>query len=73
MTSFSDLAEEWYIDSFVIDTSIAKLIEEARAIGKDDTLCFPLKVYEWITTSNKVFKQEKLTSPYAKPLGSSLS
>ena len=45
----------------MIDISIATLTEKARTSGKDDTLYFPSGVYEGIKTSNKVFKQAKLT------------
>ena len=66
VTSFSDLVEERYIDSFVIDISIAKFIEEARASGKDDTLYFPSEVYEWLKSSKKEFKQAKLAKETSK-------
>lgn len=66
VTSFSDLVEERYIDSFVINISIAKFIEEARASGKDDTLYFPSEVYEWLKSSKKEFKQAKLAKETSK-------
>lgn len=40
VTSFADLTEERYIDSFVIDISIVKYCQEARAKGKDNSLYF---------------------------------
>ena len=55
-----------YIDSFVLDISIAKFIEEARANGKDDTLYFPTEVYEWMRSRSKEFKQAKLTKEISK-------
>ena len=66
VASFSDLAEERYIDSFVLDISIAKFIEEARANGKDDTLYFPTEVYEWMRSRSKEIKQAKLTKEISK-------
>ena len=59
--SFSDLAEERYIDSFIIDISIGKYIEEARANRNNDTIYFPTEVYEWMKSSNATFKQTKVT------------
>jgi len=59
--SFSDLAEERYVDSFIIDLSIGKYIEEARANGNNDTLYFPTEFFEWMNSSNGTFKQTKVT------------
>jgi len=58
--SFSDLAER-YINSFIIDISIGKYIEEARANGNNETMYFPTKVYEWTKPGNATFKQPKVT------------
>lgn len=58
--SFSDLAEERYVDSFIIDISIGKYIEEARANGNNDTIYFPTEVYQWMKSSNATFKQTKV-------------
>ena len=66
VASFSDLAEERYIDSFVLDISIAKFLEEARENGKDDTLYFPTEVYEWMRSGSKEFKQAKLKKEISK-------
>ena len=64
VSSFSDLVAERYIDSFVIDISIAKFIEEARESGKDDSLYFPSEVYEWLKCSKelKLVKLKKETT-----------
>ena len=59
--SFSDLVEERYIYSFIIDISIGKYIEEARANGNNVTIYFPTEVYEWTKSSNATFKQTKVT------------
>ena len=59
--SFPDLAEERYIDSFIIDISISKYIEETRTNGNNDTMYFPTEVYEWMKSSNATFKQTKVT------------
>jgi len=59
--SFSDLAEERYIDSFIIDISIGKYIEEARANGNNDNIYFPTEFFEWNKSSNATFKQTKVT------------
>lgn len=37
-TSFSDLVEERYIASFVIDICISKFLDDARENSKDDTV-----------------------------------
>ena len=59
--SFSDLAEERYVDSFIVDISIGKYIDEARANGNNETLYFPTEVYEWMKSDNATFKQTKVS------------
>ena len=59
--SFSDLCEERYIDSFVIDTCIGKYIEEAPTQGKYDTLYLPTEFFQWMESDNKAFKVRQLT------------
>jgi len=61
LISFSDLAEERYVDSFIIDISIGKYTEEARANGNDDTSYFPTKVFEWMMSSNATLTQAQVT------------
>ncbi|XP_068739054.1 uncharacterized protein [Montipora capricornis] len=46
--SFSELAEERYIDSFVIDVCISKYIEEYYLQGKKDTLYLPTDFFQWM-------------------------
>lgn len=43
-TSFADLALERYIDSFVIDISIGKYLEEARMNRNDNTLLLSFRI-----------------------------
>lgn len=59
-TSFSDLVEERYIDSFVIDICISKFLDESRANGKGVTVYFPTEFYDWMSSSDKKFQQLQL-------------
>ena len=68
--SFCDLAEERYIDSFVIDVCIGKFIEESATQGKEDTVFFPTEFFQWMQASDKAFKLRKLeasVSQVARP------
>ncbi|RMX55251.1 hypothetical protein pdam_00021351 [Pocillopora damicornis] len=47
-TSFSDLVEERYIDSFVVDICKSKSLDKAREIGKGFTVFFPSQFYNWM-------------------------
>lgn len=58
--SFCDLAEERYIDSFIIDVCIGKFIEESTTQGKEDTIFFPTEFFQWMQASDKAFKLRKL-------------
>ena len=58
--SFCDLAEERYIDSFVIDVCIGKYIEESNAQGREDTLHLPTEFFQWMQVNEEAFKQEQL-------------
>ena len=58
--SFSDLAEERYIDSFVIDVSISKYIEESYSQGHENTLYLPTEFFQWMQVQDKGFKLGKL-------------
>ena len=52
-TSFSDLVEERYIDSFVVDICKSKSLDKARDIGKGFTVFFPSQFYDWMRSSDK--------------------
>ena len=58
--SFSDLAEERYIDSFVIDVCIGKYIEESTTQWKEDTLHLPTEFFQWMQVNDKAFKLAQL-------------
>lgn len=58
--SFSDLAEERYIDSFVIDVSISKYIEESYSHGHENKLYLPTEFFQWMQVQDKGFKLGKL-------------
>lgn len=58
--SFCDLAEERYIDSFVIDVCIGKYIEESTTQGREDTLHFPTEFFQWMQVNDKAFKLAQL-------------
>ena len=60
ITSFADLALERYIDSFVIDISIGKYLEEARTNGNENTLYFPSEVFDWMKATDKNFKKKRV-------------
>lgn len=62
VVSFSDLCEERYIDSFVVDTCIGKYIEEARTQGNNDTLYLPTDFFLWMETDDKAFKVRQLAA-----------
>ena len=56
-TSFSDLVEERYIDSFVIDICISKFPDKAREAGKGFTVFFPSEFYDWMRSNDKEFQK----------------
>ena len=58
--SFSDLAEERYIDSFVIDVSISKYNEKSYSQGHENTFYLPTEFFQWIQVQDKGFKIGKL-------------
>ena len=58
--SFRDLAEERYINSFIIDVSISKYIEESATLGREDTLYFPTEFFQWMQVGDRAFKLGKL-------------
>ena len=58
--SFSDLTEERYVDSFGIDVSISKYIEESYLKGQEDTLYLPTDIFQWMQVQDKGFKLRKL-------------
>lgn len=49
-----------YIDSFVIDISIGKYLEEAKMNGNDNTLYFPLEFYDWMKAPDINFKKKRM-------------
>ena len=59
-TSFSDLVEERYIDSFVIDICISKFLDESRVNGKSVTVYLPTEFYDWMSSGDKKFQQLQL-------------
>lgn len=58
--SFSDLVGERYIDSFVIDVSISKYIEESSSKGQDFTLYLPTEFFQLMQVQDKDFKLQKI-------------
>ncbi len=58
--SFCDLAEERYIDGFIIDVSIGKHLEESTLLGREGTLYFPTEFFQWMRARDRAFKVEKL-------------
>ena len=52
-TSFSDLVEERYIDSFVIDICISKFLDKAREAGKGSTVFFPSEFHDWMRSNGQ--------------------
>lgn len=58
-TSYSDLVEERYINSFVIDISISKFLDDARENGNNDIVYFPTEFYDWMSCNNKNFQQQQ--------------
>lgn len=59
-TSFSDLVEERYVDSFVIDICIDKFLYEARENGINSTVYFPTEFHDWMSSDDKAFQQQQL-------------
>lgn len=57
---FCDLAEERYIDGFIIDVSISKYIEASTTLGREDTLYFPTEFFQWMQVGDRAFKLGKL-------------
>ena len=58
--SFSDIVGERYIDSFVIDVSISKYIEESFSQGQHFTLYLPTEFFQWMQVQDKDFKLQKI-------------
>ena len=59
--SFSDLVGERYIDSFVIDICINKILDESRSNGRNVTVYFPSEFYDWMNSDDKQFQQLQLS------------
>lgn len=66
--SFSDLVGERYIDSFVIDVSISKYIEESSSKGQDFTLYLPTEFFQLMQVQDKDFKLQKIKDKRASHL-----
>ena len=59
LQSFTTLAEERYIDNFVIDTVITKYIELERLNGNETAIYLPSEMFAWLSSSNRDFIQDK--------------
>lgn len=66
--SFSDVVGERYIDSFVIDVSISKYIEESSSKGQDFTLYLPTEFFQLMQVQDKDFKLQKIKDKRASHL-----
>ena len=60
-TSFSDLVEERYIDSFLVDTCSSKFLGDHTVNITNVTVYFPTDFYQW-TNSDKNFQQLQLSA-----------
>ena len=65
-TSFSDLVEERYIDSFIIDICISKILDETRVGGRSHTVYFPTEVFLWLESRDKTFVQKQLADTISR-------
>ena len=59
----STLGKERYTDSFVIDISIGKYLEEARMNRNENTLYFPSELYDWMKAPDINFKKKPIARP----------
>ena len=57
---FRDLVGERYIDSFHIDVSISKYIEESYLKGQDFTFYLLTGFFQWMQVQGKDFKLQKV-------------
>lgn len=60
-TSFADLVEERYVDSFIIDICISKFLDEFSIKEKNTTVYFPTEFYVWMSSNDKNFQQLQLS------------
>lgn len=65
-TSFADLVEERYIDSFVIDICISKILDETLVSGSNHTVYFPTEVFLWLKSRDKTFIQKQLADTISR-------
>jgi len=65
-TSFADLVEERYIDSFVIDICISKILYETWVGGRNHTVYFPIEVFLWLKSRDKTFIQKQLADTISR-------
>lgn len=61
LQSFVTLAEERYLDNFIIDTVICKVIELERLNGNETTLYLPSEMFSWLESSDNNFVCEKFS------------
>ena len=59
-TSFSDLVAERYIDSFVIEICMNKILDESSH-GRNVTVYFPTEFHVWMSSDDKQFQQLQLS------------
>lgn len=57
-TSFADLVEERYIDSFIIDICISKILDETLVGRGNHTAYFPMEVFLWLESKDQKFCPE---------------
>lgn len=61
--NYSDLVEERYLDNFTIDICIGMYMRESERHGKlCNSVYFPSEFFCWMTSKNKIFKLNKLSS-----------
>ena len=63
VSSFAELDEERFVDSFVIDVCIAKFIE---ADEKSEILYLPTEFYDWMNSSDQIFKESQVAKEALK-------
>lgn len=65
-TSSADLVEERYIDSFIIDICISKILDETLVGRRNNTVYFPTEVFLWLESRDKKFIQKQLADTIAR-------
>ena len=59
-SSFTDLVEEWYIDSFTINVCISKFTDDNRNDGKDETIYSLSDFSAWMKQPDEDLKKKQL-------------